>query len=75
MDYKQHLFNELVIINHCKYPNFKSVDFLAKLKADTPAQALKAAMKIGEQTILANEILKFNGFDDDWVDTQKAAKN
>ena len=75
VDQKQHLFNELVITNHCIYPNFKSVEFLRKLGVNTPAEALYKVLKLGEITMLANEILRFNGFDDDYEAKRQQAKN
>lgn len=75
VDQKQHLFNELVVINHCLYPDFKKMEFLGKLNVSTPSQALHKTLKIGEISALAIEILKFNGFDDDFDATRATAKN
>lgn len=67
-------FNELIIINHCLYPNFKSQEFLKKMKVNTPSQAISKSLKLGEATKLAEEIMKFNGFDE-FEEIRKNAKN
>lgn len=69
------LFNELVVINHCLYPDFKAVDFVQKLGVATPGQALYKVLKLGEVEKLADAILKFNGFDRDFETLRKKAKN
>ena len=67
-------FNELVVINHCLYPNFKSQDFINKLKVHTPAEALSKTLKVGELTTLAEKIMQFNGFEE-YDDIREKAKN
>lgn len=69
------LFNELVVINHCLYPDFRSTDFVQKAGALTPGQALYKVLKLGEVEKLADCILKFNGFDRDFETLRKKAKN
>lgn len=69
------LFNELVVINHCLYPDFRSTDFVQKTGALTPGQALYKVLKLGEVEKLADCILKFNGFDRDFETLRKKAKN
>ena len=69
------LFNELVVINHCLYPDFRSADFAQKAGALTPGQALYKVLKLGEVEKLADCILKFNGFDRDFETLRKKAKN
>ena len=69
------LFNELVVINHCLYPDFRSTDFVQKAGAITPGQALYKVLKLGEVEKLADCILKFNGFDRDFETLRKKAKN
>lgn len=69
------LFNELVVINHCLYPDFKSVEFLQKVGVNAPSQALYKTLKLGEVEKLADSILKFNGFDRDFETLRKKAKN
>lgn len=66
-------FNELVAINHCIYPDFKSVDFLKKCKAQTPEEALYKTLKLGEVEKLADSIMELNGFD--FEEVRKQAKN
>lgn len=68
-------FETLVITNHCIYPNFKSVDFLSKLGVNTPEEAISKTLKVGERQYLLNRILEFNGFDDDFEELQRQAKN
>lgn len=67
-------FSELVVVNHCLYPNFKSVEFLQKLGVNTPSEALQKTLKTGEITNLSERIMKFNGFED-FEDTREKAKN
>lgn len=69
------MFNELVVINHCLYPDFKAEEFVQKTGAATPAQALNKVLKLGEIEKLAEAILKFNGFDRDFETLRKKAKN
>lgn len=69
------LFNELVVINHCLYPDFRSTEFVQKTGAMTPGQALYKVLKLGEVEKLADCILKFNGFDRDFETLRKKAKN
>lgn len=69
------LYNELVVINHCLYPDFKAVDFVQKLGAATPGQALYKVLKLGEVEKLSDAILRFNGFDRDFETLRKKAKN
>lgn len=69
------LFNELVVINHCLYPDFRSTEFVQKTGALTPGQALYKVLKLGEVEKLADCILKFNGFDRDFETLRKKAKN
>lgn len=67
-------FNELVVLNHCLYPNFKSVDFVRRCGCNTPAEAMYKVLKIGEVERLSQKIMEFNGFDD-FEDMRKQAKN
>lgn len=69
------LFNELVVTNHCLYPDFRSTEFVQKTGALTPGQALYKVLKLGEVEKLADCILKFNGFDRDFETLRKKAKN
>lgn len=69
------LFNELVVINHCRYPNFKAVDFLKKIGASTPQEALYKTLKVGEIDLLANKIMEFNGYDEEYSKLYQDAKN
>lgn len=69
------LFNELVVINHCLYPDFRSQEFVQQTGAMTPGQALYKVLKLGEVEKLADCILKFNGFDRDFETLRKKAKN
>lgn len=69
------LFNELVVINHCLYPDFKSIQFIQQIGAATPGQALYKVLKLGEIERLSDAILKFNGFDRDFETLRKKAKN
>lgn len=69
------VFNEMTVINHCLYPNFKAVEFLQKVGVTTPSQALYKVLKLGEVDRLAEAILEFNGFDRDFKTLRKKAKN
>lgn len=68
------LFNDMIVTNHCLYPNFKSAEFLQKLGVNTPRQALQKVLKTGEVTKLAEKIMEFNGFEE-FEETRKKAKN
>lgn len=69
------LFNELVVLNHCLYPEFTALAFISKAGALTPAEALHKVLKLGEIEKLSECILKFNGFDRDFEALHKEAKN
>ena len=69
------LFNELVVLNHCLYPNFNDAEFVQKAGVLTPGQALYKVLKLGEVEKLADCILQFNGFDRDFETLRKKAKN
>lgn len=66
---------EMVVINHCLYPDFKSTAFLSKVGAATPSEALYKVLKLGEVDALSQEALKFNGFDLDFKEAREQAKN
>lgn len=68
-------FNELVVLNHCLYPNFKSLDFVRKCGKKTPTEALYSRLKTGEIETLAQKIMEFNGFDSTFDDLREQAKN
>lgn len=69
------LFEELVVLNHCIYPDFKSVTFISKVNALTPQEAISKTLKSGEISALSTAIMKFNGFDNDFETYRKKAKN
>jgi len=67
-------FNELVVLNHCIYPNFNSLDFVRKCDCSTPSEALYKVLKVGEVERLSQRIMEFNGFED-FDELRKKAKN
>lgn len=67
-------FNELVVVNHCIYPNFSNVKFVQRCSCKTPSEALYKVLKVGEIERLSQKIMEFNGFDD-FEDLRKKAKN
>lgn len=69
------LFDELVVLNHCIKPNFMDATFLSKVGVQTPSQALYKVLKAGEISMLSSEIMKFNGFDNDFETYRKKVKN
>lgn len=69
------LFEELVVLNHCIYPDFKSIAFISKVNALTPQEALSKTLKSGEISALSTAIMKFNGFDNDFETYRKKVKN
>lgn len=69
------LYNELIVINHCRYPNFRSLDFLKKIGVSTSKEALYKVLKIGEIDILAGKIMEFNGYDEEYSKLYDDAKN
>lgn len=67
-------FNELVVLNHCIYPDFNDLEFVKKCGAKTPSEALYKSLKLGEIENLAQAILEFNGFCD-FEELRTKAKN
>lgn len=73
---KQNLtkFNELVVVNHCLYPNFNDLGFIRKCGCSTPSEALYKVLKIGEIERLSQKIMELNGFED-FEELRSKAKN
>ena len=75
IDQKMKMFNELIVINHCLYPNFKDEESLRKMGETNPTKALYKVLKVGEVEQLARAILEFNGFAADASEVTAKAKN
>lgn len=68
-------FNELVIVNHCVYPNFKEADLLASANVNTPEEYLNKFLLAGEINNLSEEISRLSGFTTPDVELEQDVKN
>ena len=76
VDFDTKRFNELLIINHTKSPNFRKTEFLQRLRVTTPEQAMNKVLRAGEIQDLSTAIQKLAGFQsDDGEDLDTQAKN
>jgi len=56
-------FNELIIINHCIYPNFKDTEWLNSSGCATnPGELVNRTLAAGEIVNLSEQIQKLSGF-------------
>lgn len=68
-------FNELIVINCVIDPSFKDAEWIKALGVADAAAAMYKTLLAGEITQLAEEALKFSGFDRDLEDDIEEAKN
>ena len=68
-------FNELVIVNHCVYPNFKDASLLASKGVNTPEEYLNKFLLAGEINNLSNEICRLSGFTVTEQELEEEVKN
>lgn len=68
-------FNELIILNHVIEPNFKSVEVLKQLGAETPEEVLNKFFLGGELDNLSREISKLSGFETTDEELEDEVKN
>lgn len=68
-------FNNMIIINHCIDPDFRNSDFLKKIGAQTPEQAVSKLLLAGEVVELSQRISEVSGFDIDINEEVENAKN
>lgn len=68
-------FNELVILNHVVYPNFKDAALLEKAGVATPEQYLNKYFLAGELGRLSDKISEISGFETTDDELEEEAKN
>ena len=68
-------FNELVIVNHVTYPNFKDVALLTNAGVNTPEEYLNKFFLAGELANLSDEISKLSGFETTDNELEDEVKN
>lgn len=68
-------FNIALIKECCIVPNFKSADFVKKVGAATPEEAIKKVLLPGEVINLAGYIQELSGFDKDTEELKEEVKN
>ena len=68
-------FNELVIINHVTYPNFKDATLLSNAGVNTPEEYLNKFLLAGELANLTEEISIISGFQQTEVELEEEVKN
>ena len=75
IDFNTKLFNQLLILNHVVYPNFRDADFLRNAECMRPEQALNKFLLSGEIQTLAEQIRIVSGFSDSLDDLVDEVKN
>lgn len=75
MDFNSTDFNLGMITSCCVEPNFKSADFVKKVGALTPEEAVKKVLLPGEIANLATFIQELSGFDKDTEELRDEVKN
>lgn len=68
-------FNELVIINHVTYPNFKDATLLSGAGVNTPEEYLNKFFLAGELANLTEEISILSGFQQTDAELEEEVKN
>lgn len=68
-------FNELVILNHVTYPNFKDASLLTSAGVNTPEEYLNKFFLAGELSKLSDKISEISGFDTTDEELEEEAKN
>lgn len=69
------LMNTKLILNYCKYPNFKKEENIKAAKCITPEEYLKSVLLPGEIINLANQIREFSGINEDIDELKDEVKN
>ena len=75
IDFNTRKFNQLLVLNHTEYPNFRNAEFLQQAGCRTPEQALNKLLLAGEISMLAEQIRQVSGFEDSLDDLVDDAKN
>lgn len=68
-------YNLMCITNCCLEPDFKNAEFIKKIGAVTPEQAISKVLLPGEIVELGNQISSLSGFDVDINEEIEKAKN
>lgn len=68
-------FNELVILNHVTYPNFKDATLLSGAGVNTPEEYLNKFFLAGELANLTEEISVISGFQQTDTELEDEVKN
>lgn len=68
-------FQELIIINHVTYPNFKDASLLANAGVNTPEEYLNKFFLAGELTNLSEKISEISGFQETDQELEDEVKN
>ena len=68
-------FQELIIINHVTYPNFKDANLLAGAGVNTPEEYLNKFFLAGELTNLSEKISEISGFQETDQELEDEVKN
>lgn len=68
-------FNIGLIVECCDYPNFKNADFVKKVGAVSPEDAVKKTLLPGEISNLSGFIQELSGFDKDTEELREDVKN
>ena len=68
-------YNVMCIVNCCLDPDFRNAEFLKKVGAVTPEQAVSKVLLAGEIVELGNQISSLSGFDIDINEEIEKAKN
>ena len=75
MSFDSTSFNLGMIVDCCIEPNFKKADFVKKVGALTPEEAVKKVLLPGEIANLASYIQELSGFDKDTEELRDEVKN
>lgn len=75
VEFDSKVFNELVVLNHTIEPNFRDAESIKKAGCQTPEQFLYKSLLAGEISELAQQISSLSGFDKEFEDEVKEAKN
>lgn len=75
IDFNTRKFNQLLILNHTEYPNFRNAEFLQQAGCRTPEQAINKFLLAGELSTLAEQIRQVSGFNDSLDDLVDDVKN
>lgn len=68
-------FNELVILNHVTYPNFRDAELLSSAGVNTPEEYLNKFFLAGELANLSDKISEISGFETTDTELEDEVKN